>query len=102
MADTALDPMLVPQAFDDRYERAHDWITAQDFHEGGKPDLFAYTCSCPMRPGSTARRVGVRGSGRPEGMLYDVWGAEGTAVGRQRHVLQAQAADGLLGELLDG
>jgi len=102
MADTALDPELVPQAFDDRYERAHDWIAAQDFQEGGKPDLFAYHLLLPhagwqyLPDGSE-----YAASGPPEGMLYDVWGAEGTAVGRQRHVLQAQAADGLLGELLD-
>ncbi|HEY7070908.1 MAG TPA: sulfatase-like hydrolase/transferase, partial [Acidimicrobiales bacterium] len=103
MADTALDPELVPQAFDDRYERAHDWIAAQDFREGGKPDLFAYHLLLPhagwqyLPDGSE-----YAASGRPEGMFYDTWGADGPTVGRQRHVLQAQAADGLLGELLDG
>lgn len=102
MADTSLDPEMVPQAFDDRYDRMHDWIAAQDFAQGDRPDLFAYHLLLP-HAGWEYLPDGSRyaASGPPEGLYVDVWGAMGPEVGRQRHVLQAQAADTLLGELLD-
>jgi hypothetical protein len=103
MADTATDPELVPAAFDDRYRRAGDWIDQQDFTGGDKPGLHVLHLMLPhpgwdyLPDGSRYRPVAAR----PSGLFIDTWSGWGIDVGRQRHVLQAQAADRLLGELLD-
>lgn len=104
MKDVKLDPELVPQAFDDRYGKMHRWIEQQDFSPAEKPGLFVYHLLLP-HPGwdylPDGSGYATTGGNPPRGMYYDTWGDWGAAVGRQRHVLQAQAADHLLGELLD-
>src|SRR5918994_458699 len=72
MEGTPVDEMLVPGAFDHRYESFSAWIDEQDFTAGDRPDLFFYH-----------------------------WGDWGIDVARQRHVLQAQASDVLLGKLFE-
>lgn len=103
MADTAVDPELVPYVFDDRYERADEWIATQDFHRGDRPGLRVLHLLLP-HPGWHYLPDGSRyeaASGRPAGMFGDTWSGWGVDVARQRHVLQTQTADRLLGELLD-
>ena len=104
MKDVRLDPELVPQAFDDRYGKMHRWIEQQDFARRGKPGLYVYHLLLP-HPGwdylPDGQGYASVGGNPPPGMFYDTWGDWGATVGRQRHVLQAQAADRLLGELLD-
>lgn len=104
MKDVRLDPELVPQAFDDRYGKMQRWIQQQDFSRGGKPGLYVYHLLLP-HPGwdylPGGQGYASVGGMPPPGMYYDTWGDWGATVGRQRHVLQAQAADGLLGQLLD-
>jgi hypothetical protein len=101
----------------DRYGEFEDWVDQQDFSAGGRgdgdgdggsdndsgrPDLFAAHLLLPHNPWDTL----------PDGTRYDaslvetgafagVWSDSGMAVGRQRHVLQAQAADRLIGHLTD-
>ena len=102
MRDTEVDPELVPHAFDERYERMDRWIDQQDFRIGGRPDLFVYHVPLPhggweyLADGSS-----YGASGRPSDLVAGFWGVWGTDVARQRHILQAQASDRLLGKLLD-
>ena len=94
--------LLVPGAFSGRYEDFGGWIDEQDFTPGGRPDLFFYHLLLPHDPwdylpdGSRYAALGP-----PSGLLHGYWGDWGTDVARQRHVLQTQAADGLLGRLFD-
>jgi hypothetical protein len=101
MSDVQLDPELVPNAFDARYEKMSLW-TQQDFRQGERPGLYVYHLLLP-HPGwqylPDGSGYGAAG-GRPPGMVYDTWGDWGETVARQRHVLQAQAADRLLGQLI--
>jgi hypothetical protein len=70
---------------------------------GDKPGLYVYHLLLPhpgwnyLPDGSNYAASGTP----PPGMFYDTWGEWGELVGRQRHVMQAQAADRLLGQLLD-
>jgi Sulfatase len=101
MSDVQLDPELVPQAFDARYEKMSSWIAQQDFRQGERPGLYVYHLLLP-HPGWNylPDGTGYAASGRPPGMIYDIWGEWGETVARQRHVLQAQASDRLLGQLV--
>lgn len=96
------DPEVVPQAFDARYELFGEWIEEQDFGLGERPDLFAYHLLLPHAGWDylpDGRRYAA--AGRPTGLFVGHWGVVGADVARQRHILQAQAADGLLGRLFD-
>jgi hypothetical protein len=104
MRNTTVDPELVPHAFDERVDRASRWFTDQDYSQGERPGLFFYHVLLP-HPGwdhlaDGSEYAAARGV-RPSGLFTDSWGTWGTNVARQRHVLQTQAADRLLGELLD-
>ena len=97
-----LSTELVPGAFDDRYERFEDWIDEQDFSVGDKPDLFAYHVLMPHGgwqyvPGGDEYGA----TWPPHGLVGVRWGPVGTEVGIQRHILQTQAVDELLGRLFD-
>lgn len=84
----------------DRYARFKSWIDAQDFSPGGRPDLFAYHLVMPHGPWDTlADGTRYQASAPPTGTFANFWGTRGLAVGHERHVLQAQAADRLIGHL---
>lgn len=103
MADTAVDPELVPAAFAGRLDRAEDWLAGQDFDQSGGPTLHVVHHLLPhpgweyLPDGSRYRAASVR----PSGLFFDTWGEWAVEVARQRHVLQAQAVDRQLGDLLD-
>jgi hypothetical protein len=102
MTDSLGDPELIPAAFSDRFGVFQRWIDEQDFARGDRPDLFFYHLLLPHagweylpdgRPYAASQP--------PSGLFLGAWGEWGNDVGRQRHVLQAQASDRLLGALLD-
>jgi hypothetical protein len=103
MSETRVDPELVPYVFNGRLPRAQAWIESQDFRPGDRPNLHVLHLLVP-HPGweylPDGRPYGATW-GRPEGLWIDTWAGWGHDVARQRHVLQAQAADMLLGRLLD-
>lgn len=102
MSDVQLDPELVPKAFDARYEKMSQWIDQQDFRRGDRPGLYVYHLLLP-HPGWNYLPDGsgyAAAGSPPPGMVFDTWGEWGETVARQRHVLQAQAADRLLGQLI--
>ncbi len=102
MKGVTVDGMFVPGAFDDRYEGFERWIDEQDFTASGRPDLFFYHLLLP-HDGWEYLPDGSRydAASPPSGLFAYQWGDWGADVARQRHVLQAQASDALLGELLD-
>ncbi len=103
MTDTAIDPELVPYVFEGRYDRARDWIAAQRFERDDGPDLHMLHLLLP-HPGWEYLPDGSRyqaASARPSGLVVDTMAGWASDVARQRHVLQAQLADRLLGDLLD-
>jgi hypothetical protein len=86
----------------DRYGELEDWIDALDLAPGGRPDLFAAHLLLPHNPWDTlADGTRYRASAPETGTFAAYWGGSGLAVGHQRHVLQAQAADRLIGHLTD-
>jgi Sulfatase len=94
--------MEVPGVTDvDRYQQFESWIDHQDFSPGGRPDLFAYHVLMPHGPWDTlADGTVYKGSAPPTGTFAGEWGPRGIPVGHERHVLQAQAADRLIGHLI--
>jgi hypothetical protein len=93
---------FIPAAFERRASGFREWVAAQDFIAGDQPDLFFYHLMLPhdhweyLPDGSH-----YTGMGPVQGVLALHWGEWGYEVGRQRHVLQAQAVDTLLGGLFD-
>ncbi|HEV7760379.1 MAG TPA: sulfatase-like hydrolase/transferase [Acidimicrobiales bacterium] len=86
----------------DRYGELDDWIDAQDLTPGGRPDLFAAHLLLPHNPWDTLPDGTRYQASAPEtGTFAAYWSDSGLAVGHQRHVLQAQAADRLIGHLTD-
>jgi hypothetical protein len=87
---------------EDRYESATNWIDAQDL-SADRPDLLFYHVVLPHGPwyltpeGHSYESV----SRLPTGTFAMGWTPSGTAVGEQRHLLQLQAVDRLLGQVLD-
>jgi hypothetical protein len=89
---------------EDRYSEAERWVEGQDFGQGRRPDLHFLHVVLPHDPWQFL----------PDGSPYEAaaelpigtfglgWSWQGTDVGRQRHLLQLQAADRLLGQILDG
>ena len=103
VTDAGADLDLVPHVFWDRMGNAENWIETQDFTREGRPDLHVLHVLTPhpawehLPDGS-----GYAGSAeRPRGLFIDSWSAWGVDVARQRHALQMQASDALLGDLLD-
>lgn len=88
---------------DGRFDAADEWISQLDVDAGDRPDLTFLHVVLPHGPTQFT----------PDGSLYQVdgnlppgagagvWTGTGHDVGRQRHVLQAQAADLLIGRLFD-
>lgn len=103
MSGSTVDPEMFPAAFEDRFDRAEEWIAAQDFEPGGEPGLHVLHLMLPhppwqYLPDGTRYRPD---SSLPSGLFGNSWTGWGFDVARQRHVLHTQAADRLLGRLLD-
>lgn len=85
----------------DRYEHAETWIADRKL-SATRPDLVFYHAVLPHG------RWYLADDGTPYESVEDLpagawglgWGQSGAAVGKQRHLLQLQAADRLLGDLL--
>jgi len=103
MSNTVGNPRLIPYVFDDRDERTEDWIAAQDLSPGDRPGLYVLHVMSPhptweyLPDGSPYTTA----TNHPGGLFLENWSAWGTDVAMQRHVLQTQDADRMLGELLD-
>ena len=89
---------------EDRYVEAERWIEHQEFGQGRRPDLHFLHVVLPHDPWQflpDGRRYEPADE-LPVGTFGLGWSWQGTEVGRQRHLLQLQAADRLLGQILDG
>ena len=94
---------LIPYVFDDRDERTQAWIDEQDLSPEGRPGLYVLHMLSPhpaweYLPDGSRYTGAARG---PRGLFLENWSEWGTDVALQRHVLQTQDADRMLGELLD-
>ncbi|MGH9112640.1 MAG: sulfatase-like hydrolase/transferase [Acidimicrobiales bacterium] len=89
---------------DERYEAAEEWIAAEDWGTGSRPDLFFYHLVMPHGPWrftadgdvyqpASDIPTGFYGTGFPY--------ANAAELAHQRHLLQLQAVDRLLGQVLD-
>ncbi|HEX8804217.1 MAG TPA: sulfatase-like hydrolase/transferase, partial [Acidimicrobiales bacterium] len=97
------DEFALPSVLDDhRYDEAIEWVDDQDFGARG-PQLWFYHAVIPHDPWEFTADGDVYETGRfPTGYREIGWTDVGIEVGRRRHVLQSQAADRILGRLLDG
>ncbi|HEX6567866.1 MAG TPA: sulfatase-like hydrolase/transferase, partial [Acidimicrobiales bacterium] len=90
-------------ARDDRYAEAERFI--HGFDPGGRvPDLYVHHLVLPHGPWQLTDDGTIyhsRDNESPTGTAFVGFGGVGYHVGLQRHVLQTQAADRLLGRLLD-
>jgi hypothetical protein len=93
----------IPGLFlDDRYDAFSGWIDGQDFAASDRPDLFFYHAMLPHEPWDFLPDGTVyEASDPPTGLYTTGWTENGSDVGWQRLVLQAQATDRLLGQLFD-
>jgi Sulfatase len=108
--DDAEDDFSLPALLDDdRFDEAEAWARelpdrpaeAAAARADG-PDLHFYHAALPHDPWQFLPDGTVYDTERyPVGYFRTGWYGPGIDVGRQRHVLQAQAADHLLGEVLD-
>lgn len=94
----------VPGALEtNRYPRAERWIEDIAAPRGDRPRLVFQHIMLPHGPftvtddGTPYAAVGTRATG----LYTPIWAPGGAEVGRQRHLLQLQAADRLLGQILD-
>jgi hypothetical protein len=103
MSEARFDPELVPYVFDGRLPRSEAWIAGQDFRRGERPGLHVLHLLVPHPGWEYLPDGGLYGAtqGQASGLWFDTWSGWGQDVARQRHVLQAQTADMLLGRLLD-
>jgi hypothetical protein len=87
---------------EDRYAHATNWIDAQELSPD-RPDLLFYHVVLPHEPWYFTDVGGTYESARrlPTGTYGLGWTESGVEVGQQRHLLQLQAADRLLGQVLD-
>jgi len=77
-------------------------IDALDLRSGERPHLVIHHNVLPHQPWQMdAAGTAYRASNPPSGLHVTGWTGWGQDVGRQRHVLQLQAVDGLLGHYLD-
>ncbi len=93
----------VPGALErDRHSRAERWIAGIE-GRGDRPRLLFQHILLPHGPfvvtDDGTPYVGL--SDQATGLFGPIWAPGGAAVGRQRHLLQTEAADGLLGQILD-
>lgn len=87
---------------ENRFDHATDWIDAQDL-SGPRPQLVFYHTVLPHDPwylGDTGEPYEAARE-LPTGTFGLGWTRSGVPVGYQRHLLQLQAADRLLGQMLD-
>jgi hypothetical protein len=93
----------VPGALEtERYAEAEQWIAGIEERDGDRPRLVFQHIMLPHGPFAVTDD-GTRYatlSEQPTGQFGPVWTEGGTEVGRQRHLLQTQAADRLLGQIL--
>lgn len=95
----------LPGALDaDRYQRSEEWVAGIEDARRGQPRLLFQHVVVPHGP-FVVTDDGTRYEGLdedlPTGIFGPDWAPGGAEVGRQRHLLQTQAADRLLGRLLD-
>jgi hypothetical protein len=103
-SDEPRDEFDLPAVLEEgRYDTAEEWIDDLRVSPGGRPDLTFLHVVLPHAPWQFT----------DDGTLYDMqtdlpigsaglgWSQAGTDVGQQRHLLQARAADRLVGQLLD-
>ena len=84
------------------YAEAEDWVDDLDLRPGGRPDLIFHHVIMPHEPlRTTDDGTFYEGGNPPTGYYVNGWTDSGIEVGRQRHVLQLQATDRLLGRHLD-
>jgi hypothetical protein len=96
--DFDLPALLAGRVYDD----AETWIDGLDLRPGGRPDLVFHHVILPHEPWTvTDDGTFYEGGNPPTGYYVNMWTTSGIEVGRQRHVLQLQAADRLLGRHLD-
>jgi Sulfatase len=87
-----------------RYADAGEWEASQAPRDPDRPQLRFHHVVLPHTPwvvtddGDLYRGV----ASRPTGAFGLGWTDTGVALGNQRHILQLQAADRLLGDVLDG
>lgn len=88
---------------EERYNQADRWIDAQDLAPDSRPGLFFYHLVMPHGPWdfTDGGQLYEPVNRLPTGMYGFGWTKVGMAVGKQRHQLQLQASDRLLGQLLD-
>lgn len=85
-----------------RYDADERWIDDLVLDPGGRPDLVVHHMILPHEPWRvTDDGTTYDGGNPPTGYYINSWTRSGIEVGRQRHVLQLQAADRLLGRHLD-
>ncbi|HEX6567743.1 MAG TPA: sulfatase-like hydrolase/transferase [Acidimicrobiales bacterium] len=102
MQDVPTVEHFIPGAFEDRFGRFAAWVDAQDFSRGDRPDAFVAHTLLPHDPWSyLPDGTGYASTPEPRGLFAYTWGETGAGVGRQRHMLQMQTADGLLGRVMD-
>jgi hypothetical protein len=96
---------ILPGALEpDRADEFVEWVDRQDFDAGGDPGLWFYHLVLPHDPWvvlddlSTYEAV----QEEPYGLfLHAFWDEVGPDVAHQRHILQTQATDRILGMLFD-
>jgi Sulfatase len=96
---------ILPGALDpDRGAEFADWVAEQDFSAGDRPGMWFYHLVMPHEPWDLlddATPYAQLGES-PFGLfLSNWWGDVGYDVARQRQVLQTQAIDGMVGDMLD-
>ena len=94
----------VPGALEtDRYTQAEQWIEDVEAPGGGRPSLVFQHVMLPHGPfvvtDDGTPYTGV--SDLATGLYGPIWAPGGSEAGRQRHLLQTQAADRLLGQVFD-
>ena len=87
---------------EDRYASAERWIDQQDL-SGSRPQFVFYHAVLPHGPWYVTDdgEAYEPADSLPVGSYAGGWTETGLSVGRQRHLLQLQAADRLLGQTLD-
>ena len=96
--DFHLPGLLAGRVYDD----AEEWVDSVVLRPGGRPDLVFDHVLLPHEPWRTTDDgTYYDGGNPPTGYFVNTWTPWGIEVGRQRHILQLQAADRLLGQHLD-
>lgn len=99
----AMLPTLPGATGPGRYEAAREAIAELDLAGGDRPPFAFLHVLVPHVPWhyTDTGELYEPSPQMPGSLAFGTWGAAGIDVARQRHVLQVQAADALLGELLD-